>query len=277
MSRYRTPDPSLPYYADDAARDFEIVLVEADPDLTNRRELLVLDDADTRGGIEQSPVFWRRDEDRFFWWKASDPFVPRLVDLSTGTTTELELPDAFEAELDDGTGAAPARLAPVPSPDGTMVGVFTLVHDDRSFTLAMSFFSAIDGSHLSSRVVPWPAVHVDPFLVTPEGWAHHFIWAGASDGVYVLDCEDAFFVPVDAEAPIAAVDTVPQLSIVTRGTEVDAAGTKLVAEVSGNEATLVVRAFGDWPIYGAEPPTAWLPYDDVPLVPLDEADYCLPR
>lgn len=276
-SRYKTDDPTAPYFADGSARDYEVVLyAAAHDDLADRVELLRWDDP-TFGAIEYDPVFWLPLKDRLVWYQGSEPFVPWLVDLETGAQTELALPEPLWSELWEVAAFPPGRDHAIPSPDQETLAVFTTTRTQSGFVLVVSFFDADDGAHLSSRTLEWPAPNIDPFLVTPDGAAHHLLWAKDSSGVYALDCDAAFFVPVDEAAPVASVDEVPGFGVPTRGGPVSDAGERIFVEAEDNDAVVVLRPWGEWPVYGAEPPLEWTPFDDVTLAPLSEITYCQPR
>lgn len=116
-------------------------------------------------------------------------------------------------------------------------------------------------------------------MVSPDGYQHPFLWAKDSSGVYVIDCEYAAFVPVDEAEDILPVTEVPSHAVPTKGGPVHDDGSRFVTVKlnQGDEMTVERRAWGEWPVYGANPPTEWIPFDEVPLVPLEEVRYCQPR
>ncbi len=271
-SRYRTSDPSAPYFSDGQSRDWTAILLEGDVEVSTWAE-------ERESALEYVPMFWRPDENRLFYVFSGEPSIAWLVDTTTGQHTELKLPASLEEELLRDARFPIGRTQPIPSPDGTTVALYSVGTPTSGFKIALSFFSVTTGAHLSSRVVPWPSPVINPWLVSPDGYQHPFLWAKDSSGVYVLDCEYAAFVPVEEAQPIADVEQVPSHAVPTKGGPVRDDGSRFVVvnETSGDEMTVAVKPWGEWPVYGAEPPTQWIPFDDVPLVPLSEVKYCQPR
>lgn len=277
-SRYRTTNPSAPYYADDQSRDWTAILLEGavGTDLESLHEDTSWAE-ERQSALEYSPLFWRPDEQRLFYVFSGEPSIAWLVETATGHHTELALPAWLEEELLRDARFPIARTQPIPSPDGATVALYSVGTPTSGFKIALSFFSAISGEHLASRVVPWPSPVINPWLVSPDGYQHPFLWAKDSSGVFVLDCEHAAFVPVDPAKEIATVTEVPSHAVPTKGGPVRDDGSKFVVEGAGDQMTVVAKPWGEWPVYGAEPPPSWIPFDDVPLVPLSLVKYCQPR
>ncbi len=279
-SSYRTTDRSAPYYADGNSREWTAVLLEgALGDGVEQLEEGASWLEQRESALEYVPMFWRPDEERLFYFFAGEPSIAWRVDTATGEHRELALPDWLEEELLRDARFPIGRTQPIPSPDGSTVALYSIGTPPEGFKIALSFFSVSSGEHLSSRVVPWPSPIINPWLVSPDGHQHPFLWAKDSSGVFVLDCEHAVLVPVDDEAEIVEVDEVPSHGVPTRGGPVADDGSRfvVVGEQGGDAMTVVRRAWGEWPVYGAEPPDEWIAFDDVPLVGLAEVTYCQPR
>lgn len=277
-SRYLTEDKAAPYYADGESREWTAILLEGPSDA----DVPVLEETSSwleerESALEYVPMFWLPDEERLFYVFSGEPSVAWWVDTSTGEHKELSLPDWLEEELLRDARFPIGRTQPIPSPDGTTVALYSVGTPTEGFKLALSFFSTATGEHVFSRVVPWPVAHINPWMVSPDGHQHPFLWAKDSSGVYVIDCEHAAFVPKSEDQDVASVTEVPSHAVPTKGGPVSDDGARFVVEGDGDEMTVVKKPWGEWPVYGAEPPTEWIPFEDVPLVPLAEVDYCQPR
>lgn len=276
-SLYRTNNPEAPYFADEQSRDWTAILLEGtDPEsLTETTSWL----EERQSALQYVPMFWRPDAQRLYYVFSGEPSIAWMVDTATGKHTELALPAWLEEELLRDARFPIGRTQPIPSPDGKTVALYSVGTPTSGFKIALSFFSAITGEHVLSRIVPWPSAVINPWLVSPDGYQHPFLWAKDSTGIFVIDCEYAAFVPVVATQEIAAVTQVPSHAAPTRGGPVRDDGSRfvLINEQGGDEMTVVIKPWGEWPVYGAEPPASWIPFDDVPLVPLSDVKYCQPR
>lgn len=281
-SLYRTTDPSAPYFSDPNGRDWTAILLEgpADGELTGFTEGTSWRES-RESALEYVPMFWRPAEERLFYVFSGEPSVAWLVDTRTGEHTELALPAWLEEELLRDARFPISRTQPIPSPDGVTVALYSVGTGEGGYKLALSFFSVATGEHLHSRLVPWPWPIINPWLVSPDGHQHPFLWAKDSSGVYVIDCEHAAFVPVDAAREITSTDLVPSHAVPTKGGPVRDDGARFVVvsedAADTNAMTVKLARWGEWPVYGAEPPAKWIPFDDVPLVPLSQVKYCQPR
>ncbi len=279
-SLYRTTDTSAPYYSDPNSRDWTAILLEGPKDAAIPQLTETASWREQReSALEYVPLFWRPDEERLFYVFSGEPAIAWLVDTRSGEHKELELPAWLEEELLRDARFPISLTQPIPSPDGETVALYSVGTPSSGFKLALSFFRVTTGEHLHSRVVPWPSAIINPWLVSPDGHQHPFLWAKDSSGVFVLDCEHAAFVPVDAAREIQTVTEVPSHAVPTKGGPVRDDGTRFAVEnAQGGEAmTVVLKAWGEWPVYGAEPPTRWIAFDHVPLVPLSQVKYCQPR
>lgn len=270
-STWTTTDPEAEPWADPTAEDFEVEVALAGAGLEDPTPRVAWPDP-LGGQIEQSPLWWRPDTDRLYWFQTSAPFIPWVVDLATGEQTEVSLPAALWAQHNAHATFPPSRSAPIPSPDGALVGVFTATRGEEDFLLSMSFFDA-NGSHQASHVVPWPQGNVNPWTVSPDGYNHPFLWAPDSSGVYVLDCDYAVFVSTSSDVAPVEVTEVPSAAVPTPGGPVSDVGERVVVE----DGVARVAPWGEWPVYGPNAPSTWTAYDDVELVPLASVGYCLPR
>lgn len=287
-SSYETQDPSVPYFSEENGRDWQATLLvgsrsPADPEeVEGLVELVSWDDSERRGVLEYVPLFWRPEVERVFYWWPGEPATPWLVNTRTGEHIELVLPAWLQEELDRDARFPTVRTQPIPSPDGSMVALYSFGHPPTGFSLAVSFFSTEDGAHLASHRVPWPVSNINPWTVSPDGYQHPLLWARDSSGVYVLDCSYAAFVPAspaqDGEGgEVAEVSEVPGFAVPTSGGPVADDGARFVVEGEENEASVRLAPWGEWPVYGANAPPSWVAFDDVELVPLTEVKFCQPR
>jgi len=306
-SRYRTQDPSRPYFADPTSGDWRIAFLEADASLQGRTERAVFADLSpsSGGAIQGSQVYWLRAQGKVVASQYGRVFV---FDLAGPAAQPLWLPRDVALQLFAGFGGSGSTEHPedglvvgyAPSPTGSAVGIFyTLAYEgpggalDLRFVHAIAFFrldgtfisatrlSAWDGSNESLRLSP-PAVG-DPAPPGPPSGdmplltGSSFLWTKDGSAAQVVDVDrddlGAFLSSSLAErvevadAGVSQLSLVPAIALPTRGGAVSDTGRYLRRVQPPASPNQVSVGLGT--------AAAWTAFGDVPLVPLDQIDYAL--
>lgn len=274
--RYKTGTPQQPFFNSPDSVDWQIVAYRTERTLRQRREITRWTNASKDGGgLMHQPLHWLRDRQRLIFVESQSP---TLLDLKSGRSTALRPPDAIISTIvGESLVANTFGRSPVPSPDGSTVGVYytaTYLSEGplgpHRFIHFMSFFDSGSGEHLRSVRVRFSDNSLDPYLLPnvpgmPHFW--RFLWHKDSGRVYVMHSTEAFLVSAK-DGSVTPTKMVPARPVPGPSGPISSAGIYLYTqefERRPNASKVSERLV-----------PGWVNFESVSLLPLQQVRYAKP-